>query len=69
MNRMCRLLSLATWAMSLSGCMTYTAAVKSHQGKAYLVHAKLSGSTLWNCDATSGEPVCYRVTEVPLARP
>lgn len=69
MNRMCRLLSLATWAMSLSGCMTYYAAVKSHQGKAYLVHAKLSGSTLWNCDATSGEPVCYRVTEIPATRP
>jgi hypothetical protein len=69
MYRMYGLLLLTTLAMTASGCTTYSAAIKSHQGKAYLVKTQLSGSTLWNCDATSGEPVCYRVTEIPSGQP
>ena len=53
--------------LSQSGCV-YVTAVKSTQGKAYVVKATPFGSTLWNCDATSGEPTCYRVVEVPLAK-
>ena len=53
--------------LSQSGCI-YVTAVKSTQGKAYVVKGSPFGSTLWNCDATSGEPTCYRVVEVPLAK-
>jgi uncharacterized protein YceK len=54
---------LGTIALCSSGCTTYFTAVRSVQGKAY-VH---SGSAFWNCDATSGEPTCYKVVEIPVA--
>ncbi len=32
-------------------------AVPSVQGRAYVVRG---GTEVWNCDATSGDPVCYQ---------
>ncbi len=49
-----------------TGCM-YMTAVKSQQGKAFVVKASPFGGSFWNCDASSGEPVCYKVVEQPLA--
>ena len=61
------LMGLGLFALvQTTGCV-YMAAVKSVQGKAYVVKATPFGSSLWNCDATSGDPVCYRVVEVPAA--
>ncbi len=47
-----------------SGCVHVTA-VPSVQGKAFVVKATPFGGSFWNCDATTGEPTCYRVQEVP----
>jgi hypothetical protein len=44
---------------SSAGC-TYIAATPSVQGKAYVVRNEYVSSSYWNCDATSGEPVCYQ---------
>jgi hypothetical protein len=49
--------------MSVSGCM-YTMATPAVQGRAYVVRASMGGSDFWNCDATSGEPVCYQTNRV-----
>jgi hypothetical protein len=47
---------LAATAIIPSGCAFMTA-TPSVQGRAYVVR---SGTEFWNCDATSGEPVCYQ---------
>ncbi len=40
-----------------SGCTVYTIATPSVQGRAFIVR---DGSSFWNCDATSGAPICYQ---------
>jgi hypothetical protein len=52
----------ALLSVSSAGCMSVTA-VRSVQGKAYVVRANGGGSAMWNCDASSGEPICYKVVE------
>ena len=51
--------------IAASGCsmMTATPAV---QGRTFVVRGNMGGSDYWNCDATSGEPVCYQVQKVTL---
>ena len=68
---------LGALALSGSGCAGYTfqraTAVQAQQGKAYIVQGPVGlaallgfgGSTLWNCDANNGDPVCYKVVQVP----
>ncbi|HMY57686.1 MAG TPA: hypothetical protein PKI49_02530 [Pseudomonadota bacterium] len=55
-------------ALSLSsvGCIHVTA-VPSVQGKAFVVKTTPFGGSFWNCDATSGEPTCYKVQEIPAS--
>ncbi len=48
-----------------SGCM-YTVATPAVQGRAYIVRNAFTTSDFWNCDATSGEPVCYQTNRVTL---
>jgi hypothetical protein len=48
-----------------SGCL-YTVATPAVQGRAYVVRSALVSSDFWNCDATSGEPVCYQTQKVAL---
>ena len=55
----------AALALSASGCM-HIVAVPSVQGKSFVVKTTPFGGSFWNCDA-SGEPTCFKVTEVPLA--
>jgi hypothetical protein len=31
-----------------------------------VVRQSIAGSDYWNCDATSGEPVCYQTQKVTL---
>jgi hypothetical protein len=50
---------------SASGCM-YTAATPAVQGRAYVIRNAFTTSDFWNCDATSGEPVCYQTNRVVL---
>ncbi len=50
---------LARTAMAF-GCCTYIAATPSVQGRAFVTRSKYVASDYWNCDATSGEPVCYQ---------
>ena len=57
---------LGTIALGSSGC-TYLTAVRSVQGKAYVAKLTPFGGSFWNCDATSGEPTCYKVVEIPAA--
>lgn len=52
----------ALLSVSSVGCGAVTA-VRSVQGKAYVVRASGGGSAMWNCDASSGEPICYKVVE------
>jgi hypothetical protein len=66
---MARLLGVAAWVLSSlmsSGC-AYVTAVPSVHGRAFVVKASPFGSSMWNCDASHGWPVCYRTTKVPLA--
>ena len=58
--------ALGAMLLVSSGC-TYLTAVRSVQGKAYVVKASPMGGSFWNCDSTSGEPVCYQVSEVNQA--
>ncbi len=47
----------------LMGCVA-TTAVKSVDGKAYVVKGNMvSGTTMYNCDATDGNPECWPVAE------
>jgi hypothetical protein len=50
-----------------SGC-TYISGAQSVQGRAYVVRNEWVSSSYWNCDATSGEPVCYQTHKQPLAK-
>ncbi len=43
-----------------SGGCTYLAATPSVQGRAFVIRNEYVSSSYWNCDATSGEPVCYQ---------
>ncbi len=55
---------LLAFAMTAAGCIHVTA-VPSVQGKAFVVKTTPFGGSFWNCDATSGEPSCYKVQEIP----
>ncbi|MBL8635289.1 MAG: hypothetical protein JNM40_18835 [Myxococcales bacterium] len=55
---------LLGFAMTAAGCIHVTA-VPSVQGKAFVVKTTPFGGSFWNCDATSGEPSCYKVQEIP----
>jgi hypothetical protein len=52
-------IALGVLAVTSSGC-TYIAVTPSVQGRAYIVRSGAGSSDFWNCDATSGEPVCYQ---------
>jgi hypothetical protein len=56
----------AALALSASGCM-HIMAVPSVQGKAFVVKTTPFGGSFWNCDASAGEPTCYKVNEIPAA--
>lgn len=45
----------------MAGCATHMAVEHGQQGKAYIVRDGAFSSTMWNCDATSGKPICYKV--------
>jgi hypothetical protein len=57
MNKLVGLGAFAISAIIASGCSSFVTAVPSVQGRAFIVH---NGNEFWNCDATSGEPVCYQ---------
>ena len=63
MKRLFGMGALAAMAMSFAGCTSYMTATQSVQGRAYIT----SGKAIWNCDATSGDPVCYEVKQIPAA--
>jgi len=48
-----------------SGCM-YATVTPAVQGRTYVVRNAFVTSDFWNCDATSGEPVCYQTQRVLL---
>ncbi len=52
-------------ALALNGCIGVTA-TPAVQGKAYVVKGSIFGTTVYNCDATSGEPRCWEVKETEL---
>ncbi len=54
------LFAICALGLSLGGC-AYTTAVRGQQGKAYVVKTSPLGSSIWSCDATSGQPKCYKV--------
>lgn len=73
-------LLMGALAVTSSGCTHYvfqgesvgllggsSLTVQAQQGKAYVIQRSFFSSTLWNCDSTSGEPVCTRVVELPAA--
>jgi hypothetical protein len=63
------LFAMLLGSLTSAGC-TYVAVTPSVNGRAYVVKKKnffffrLAGSSLWNCDATSGTPTCYQVKNV-----
>jgi hypothetical protein len=58
------LIGLSGFALWGTGC-AYMTAVPSVQGRAYVAKMSITGSTFWNCDATTGAPVCYQVVKQP----
>lgn len=53
-------------ALMSAGCITATAS-QSVNGKAYVVNGSiLTGTSVFNCDATGAKPICYQVNEEPL---
>jgi len=44
----------------------FSYATPAVQGLAYVARSNFGGSDFWNCDATSGEPVCYQVNKQTL---
>jgi hypothetical protein len=59
------LAAAALGGLGASGCM-YTTVTPAVQGRTYVTRASMGGSDFWNCDATSGEPVCYQTQKVTL---
>lgn len=55
----------ALGAVACSGC-AYVTATPAVQGRAYVVRNSYTGSTLWNCDASGGQPVCYQTQQQSL---
>jgi hypothetical protein len=49
-------------AFAMSGCIA-TTAVKSQEGKAYVVDGHIFGTDMYVCDATDGNPECWPVQE------
>jgi hypothetical protein len=60
--------ALILLALFGGGC-TYLTATPSVQGHAYVVRNEYVSSSFWNCDATSGEPVCYQTHKQFTAQP
>jgi hypothetical protein len=52
-------------ALGAGGCQ-YMTATPAVQGRAFVVRNAFVTSDFWNCDATSGEPVCYQTRKAPL---
>ena len=64
MRRMvCLILSAA--ALMTTGCIGFTA-TPAVQGKAYVVDGSMFGSSMYNCEAKNGEPVCWQVEQVEI---
>jgi len=45
-----------------SGCITRTA-YPAKQGKAWIVDGTVFGTSMYNCEAPNGKPVCYEVIQ------
>jgi hypothetical protein len=63
------MLKRAIWlglAVGLAPGCTYLSATPSVQGHAYVVRNEYISSSYWNCDALSGEPICYQTKKQPL---
>jgi len=45
-----------------SGCVTRTA-YPAKQGKAWIVDGTVFGTSMYNCEAPNGKPVCYEVIQ------
>lgn len=56
------LILVLTAAIMMAGCMA-TTAVKSQEGKAYVVSGHVFGTDMYYCDASDGNPECWPVTE------
>ena len=67
MKKLIGLGALATMAMAFGGC-TYIATTPSVQGRAFVTRNAYISSDYWNCDATSGEPVCYQTKKQYLPK-
>jgi hypothetical protein len=65
MRRMAIGFALLGSMAAVSGCQ-YSYATPAVQGRAYVVRNAFVTSDFWNCDATSGEPVCYQTQKQNL---
>jgi uncharacterized membrane protein YgdD (TMEM256/DUF423 family) len=66
MYRKMMLAALALIALGATACSSYSAAVPSVQGKAYVVGSHFFSQSMYQCDATSGKPVCTEQKEQDL---
>ncbi|MFH1132851.1 MAG: hypothetical protein V1754_16070 [Pseudomonadota bacterium] len=55
-------MSLGLLVVSSVGC-SYITVERGQQGKAWVVKSTPFGSTMWNCDASDGEPKCHKVSK------
>jgi hypothetical protein len=60
-----RTLLIGGAALSLTGCITTTAA-QSLDGRAYIVSGSTFGTHIYACSAATRPPVCRKVSEVSL---
>lgn len=59
------LLSAISLSLPAVGCIGQVA-TPAVQGKAYVIKGSFFGTTVYNCDASGGEPECWAVKEEPV---
>ncbi|EYF03893.1 hypothetical protein [Chondromyces apiculatus] len=63
MTKNIMLAACALVALGTTACSTYSTAVTSVQGKAFVKGSGIFDQTMFLCDATSGKPVCKELEE------
>ena len=62
MQRWLFVLGATVLSLASSGCVGQVATPAVH-GKAYVVKGSWFGTTMYNCDASGGEPECWAVKQ------
>jgi len=48
---------------SSTGCTRYQIIQQTGKSSAFVVRTKFGNASIWHCDATAGDPVCFESTK------